>query len=140
MALGKDTKIIKQGVDKIIDILEGGGSKSEFSFIRRKVYQLKIENRKVADIIPLEVNYGGEQSGVRVYTSQNDGFLILASSSDEFPSELMDKEMTEVFPIIETILSNGKYQFFHTEEDSVCNTILFDDGEHGIGAILFTNH
>lgn len=25
MALGKDTKIIKQGVDKIIDILEGGG-------------------------------------------------------------------------------------------------------------------
>ncbi|MCQ2232163.1 MAG: hypothetical protein MJZ30_09990 [Paludibacteraceae bacterium] len=88
MALGKDTKIIKQGVDKIIDILEGGGS-GEIAEVKKVIF-CEIGDNVLEDTEPII------QEGVKVfvgngrYQFNRNGLEVILLTEDDYVHENLD--------------------------------------------------
>lgn len=88
MALGKDTKIIKQGVNKIIDILEGGGS-GEIAEVK-SVWVCMVGDNNYEPIDPTQEQGVKMYQGNCEYQYNQNGLQVFLSTDEESPSPTFD--------------------------------------------------
>ena len=119
MALGKDTKIIKQGVNKIIDILEGGGS-GEIAEVKSVCVCMNGDN-VYEPIDPIT------EQGVKVYKSNEsykynqDGLIVYLLTDDDYPHQSFDN-VAGMFEM----QKNGYSQFGLYKNIGIVGTIIQD--------------